>query len=88
MRTKRGRAYACAIPQNRFLLETDLPSKKGERFSYDTWRRVLDETWEAVLEARFGEGLTEAALKRRESFVRAVNESSERMLSPSLAGLC
>lgn len=88
IRTKRGRAYACAIPQNRFLLETDLPSKKGERFSYDVWHRVLDETWEAVLEARFGEGLTEAALKRRESFVRAVNESSERMLFPSLAGLC
>lgn len=87
MRTKRGRAYACAIPQDRFLLESDLPSKKGEQFSYDIWRRALDETWEAVLAARFGDDLTETALKKRESFLRAVNESSERMLSTSPAGL-
>ena len=80
MRTKRGRAYARAVPENRLLIETDLSSKEGAPFSLDQWRGAMEETWKAVLAARFGEADAEEARYARRVCVEFVNGQSARML--------
>lgn len=42
--SKRGRAYARAIPVSRLLLETDLPAQAGDTLDPAEWRRTLEET--------------------------------------------
>lgn len=71
MRTKRGRAYARAIPANRLLLETDLPGEPGvdygtddtaalvpgtAHFDTDAWRSSLIRAAQGIAEARGIEG--------------------------------
>lgn len=80
MRTKRGRAYVRAVPENRLLIETDLPSKEGAPFSLDQWCGAMEETWEAVLAARFGEANAEKVRYARRACVEFVNGQSARML--------
>ena len=48
--TKRGRAYARAVPAARLLLETDLPSAAGEAWSAEAHARALRETASALEE--------------------------------------
>lgn len=83
MRTKRGRAYARAVPEDRLLIETDLPSGEGAPFSLDQWSGAMEETWEAVLAARFGDASTEEACCARWACVKFVNEQSARILCMS-----
>ena len=83
MRTKRGRAYARAVPEDRLLIETDLPSGEGAPFSLDQWSGAMEETWEAVLAARFGDASTEEACCARRACVKFVNEQSARILCMS-----
>lgn len=54
LETKRGRAYARAIPAERLLLETDEPPTEGFTWSADAWKTRLEETL-AVLAAARGE---------------------------------
>lgn len=80
MRAKRGRAYARAVSEDRLLIETDLPSEEGAPFFLDQWRGAMEETWEAVLAARFGETDTEEACCAKRACVEFVNERSARLL--------
>lgn len=57
--TKRGRAYAAAIPRERLLLESDLPSREGEAWSAERHARGLREAVLLMEEAR-GEPLAES----------------------------
>lgn len=57
--TKRGRAYAAAIPRERLLLESDLPSRAGEPWSAAHHARVLREAVCLMEEVR-GEPLAES----------------------------
>ncbi len=52
LKTKRGRAYARAIPEDRLLLETDAPPKPVARFSPATHVAQLDRTLRLLAEAR------------------------------------
>lgn len=80
MRTKRGRDYVRAVPENRLLIETDLPSKEGAPFSLDQWCGAMEETWEAVLAARFGEANAEKVRYARRACVEFINGQSACML--------
>ena len=40
--TKRGRAYAQAVPRERLLLETDEPSAPGASLEAGAWRGLLE----------------------------------------------
>ena len=48
LETKRGRAYAKAIPEQRLLLETDLPAHEGERLDAHAVRSALDGMLDAL----------------------------------------
>lgn len=50
--TKRGRAYARAIPVERILVETDMPSHEGDPFSADAWREALEGSLATIADAR------------------------------------
>lgn len=50
--TKRGRAYARAIPEDHLLLETDLPAREGDTWSAQTWKAQLEETLALLAETR------------------------------------
>lgn len=50
--TKRGRAYVRAVPADRLLLETDMPSHEGEPLSADSWAEALERSLSALVEAR------------------------------------
>lgn len=50
--TKKGRAYASALPLERLLLETDLPSKEGVACSAATLRASLEKTVYQLAELR------------------------------------
>lgn len=50
--TKRGRAYARAVPADHLLLETDLPARAGEPWSAAAWRAELEGALGALAEAR------------------------------------
>lgn len=65
--TRRGRAYARAIPKNRLLLETDAPPtrrKQGENgafeiphavsYSFNEWRASLERALESLTQERSG----------------------------------
>lgn len=52
LKTKRGRAYARAIPEDRLLLETDAPPKPVDGFSPDAHVAQLVRTVELIAEAR------------------------------------
>lgn len=52
LKTKRGRAYARAIPEGRLLLETDAPPKPVARFSPTTHVMQLARTMNTLAEAR------------------------------------
>lgn len=58
--TKRGRAYARAVPADRLLLETDLPAHAGEPWSAAAWRAELEGALEALAAAR-GENTAQLA---------------------------
>ncbi len=58
LNTKRGRAYAIQIPEERLLLESDLPSSEDQAFSAFEWRRVLEETLEELALLRKTDVLT------------------------------
>ena len=62
LETKRGRAYARAIPEGRLLLETDAPPKPVARFSPETHMAQLSRTIGLLAEAR---GADTAALAER-----------------------
>lgn len=49
MRTKRGRAAVRALPEDRIVLETDLPSQEGESVGVSVMQRALAETLEAIM---------------------------------------
>lgn len=44
LQSKRGRAYAQAIPGNRLLLETDLPAQAGASWDVECVRQLLGQT--------------------------------------------
>ena len=44
LQSKRGRAYAQAIPGNRLLLETDLPAQAGASWDAECVRQLLGQT--------------------------------------------
>lgn len=50
--TKRGRAYAQAIPAARLLLETDEPPRQGAPFAADTWKTQLENTLAQLADLR------------------------------------
>ena len=50
--TKRGRAYAQAIPAARLLLETDEPPHQGVPFAADTWKTQLENTLAQLADLR------------------------------------
>ena len=52
LKTKRGRAYARAIPESRLLLETDAPPQPVERFSPAAHTAQLARTVEFLADAR------------------------------------
>lgn len=52
LKTKRGRAYARAIPEGRLLLETDAPPQPVERFSPEAHTAQLARTVELLADAR------------------------------------
>ena len=52
LKTKRGRAYARAIPEGRLLLETDAPPKPAARFSPEAHISQLERTIGLLAEAR------------------------------------
>ena len=58
LQSKRGRAYAQAIPANHLLLETDQPAEQGAPWSADNIRRQLEETLQQLATLR-GENLGE-----------------------------
>ncbi len=62
LKTKRGRAYARAIPESRLLLETDTPPKRVVRFSPEAHISQLERTVGLLAEAR---GADAAALAER-----------------------
>lgn len=71
LKTKRGRAYARTIPENRLLLETDFPGKPGTTaFAADVALR-LERTMSLLAEAR---GADERSL------ATAIAAASERIL--------
>lgn len=52
LKTKRGRAYARAIPENRLLIETDAPSKPGEAYPVESIAPRLERTMSLLAQAR------------------------------------
>ena len=71
LKTKRGRAYACAIPEDRLLIETDFPSKPtAMTISQDVAPR-LERTMSLLAEAR---GADERSL------ASAIAAASKRLL--------
>ena len=50
--TKRGRAYARALPCDRLLLESDLPDNPTPAFSFDVWHTDLVHALEQLAQAR------------------------------------
>lgn len=54
--TKRGRAYVRSIPQNRMLLETDMPAEDGAPYAADNWERDLRAVLAGIAEARNEDG--------------------------------
>ena len=52
LKTKRGRAYARAIPENRLLIETDVPSKPGEAYPVESIAPRLERTMSLLAQAR------------------------------------
>ena len=50
--TKRGRAYAKAIPADRLLVETDWPSEACGDASFSEWAGLLRQTVEGLVELR------------------------------------
>lgn len=50
--TKRGRAYVRAIPVDRLLLESDMPSHAGGDFSWEAWHAVADASLATIAESR------------------------------------
>ena len=62
LKTKRGRAYARAIPESRLLLETDAPPQPVERFSPEAHTAQLARTVELLADAR---GTAPASLAER-----------------------
>lgn len=70
--TKRGRAYAQAIPETRLLLETDSPAHLGDAWDGASWVARLEETLDAL-----------AALRRvtPEWLAGVIAATSERLLT-------
>lgn len=60
--TKRGRAYLHAIPEDRLLLETDLPSSPQGKMNYDGYYRSLAGVAQVVAAER-GERVVQRALE-------------------------
>ncbi|WP_303727417.1 TatD family hydrolase [Denitrobacterium detoxificans] len=60
--TKRGRAYLQAIPEDRLLLETDLPSSPQSKMDYDGYYRSLAGVAQVVAAER-GERVVQRALE-------------------------
>lgn len=52
LQSKRGRAYAQAIPGNRLLLETDLPAQAGAPWDAERVRQLLGQTARQLAELR------------------------------------
>lgn len=52
LKTKRGRAYARAIPARQLLLETDAPPRADTPWSAQTWRSELEEALRMLAETR------------------------------------
>lgn len=52
LKTKRGRAYARAIPARQLLLETDAPPRADTPWSARTWRSELEEALRMLAEVR------------------------------------
>lgn len=50
--TKRGRAYAKAMPIDALLIETDWPPEQCGSASFDEWHHLLEETYERLAEIR------------------------------------
>lgn len=50
--TKRGRAYVRAIPVDRIMLETDMPSRACAPFSAKAWMAALEGALSSLCEAR------------------------------------
>ena len=48
----RGREYAKVIPEKSILLETDLPSRKGEACSVQSMKNALQDALETIEHAR------------------------------------
>lgn len=69
--SKRGRAYARAIPLERLLLETDMPPAAGAPFSLRAWHAALEDALAHLAAAR---GQDQGLLRRR------IEQTSRRIL--------
>lgn len=74
MRTKRGRAYVRSIPEERILIETDMPSQENEPVDACSVRRALEETLAAIMTER---GIEECM---RDQWAYRVRERSLKLL--------
>ena len=72
LQSKRGRAYAQAIPANRLLLETDEPATAGAPWDAAHVRHLLEETLQHLVQLR---DTNPAALQER------IAETSRQLLS-------
>lgn len=50
--TRSGRRFACAIPEEQLLLESDLPTHEGAPWSAELWRENLDGALENLSDMR------------------------------------
>lgn len=71
LNSKRGKEYAKQIPADRLLLESDLPGDKGDVFSAQEWRAVLEDTLAQLAEIK-GEDIMKLG--------QAVAGTSEKLL--------
>ncbi len=70
--SKRGREYARIIPLERLLLESDMPSQEGARYTPVQWEADLSEALQAMAKARevSTEALLEAICATSEALLR------------------
>ena len=73
LKTKRGRAYARAIPEGRLLIETDFPSEPTPMTILQDVAPRLERTMSLLAEARGADA---------RSLASAIATASERLLLP------
>lgn len=72
--TKRGREFARIIPEDRLLLETDLPAREGDAWDCGAWIDALSGSLEAIARIRNA---------RPDELAVAIAHTSAKLLKPS-----